>query len=667
MRRLLAVMLLVAACGGDDDSSSPKKTVYFDLDGPLDGAAEGGNTYWNLPFPSDLRLTADGGPDLAAYPNPRHAPILITLLQSAADRKGWPTMPVAYVRFTDAIPEHALSDVIAADSADVALIDIDPSSPEKGTRYPIIATTLPVDPFVSRNLVALAPRPGIVLRAKTTYAYVITSTFAPGFAQAPAFGELAAGKTPSGSRGAAAHDLYAPLWPALETAGIDAKDVLVATVFTTGDEVGRLRARSEAVRQAQSPQIQNLALRTDETLDGFCALTGTFTLPQYQQGTQPFDTMGTFMLDANDAPIAQGMMTVPVSITIPKTAMPANGYPLYQWIHGSGGSVAQLVDRGRTATPDGMPEMGKGPGWVVAKYGIAGATVAKPLNPERLVGASDYAYLNINNLAAFPYTFQQGVIEERLFTDALLDLRIAPSSIAACDATNHTSPTEMIKFDATKVMAGGQSMGGMYTNMTAAVEPRWGALVPTGAGGFWNFMILETELIPGARGIISAALGVDDSTVTFVNPGLNTLALGWEIAEPVVYMNRVNRRPLEGATVRNVYQPIPKGDENFTTSVYDATVLSYGNEQAGDQVWPTLQPALALEDLDGIVSYPVKGNIDGHTRIAVQFNGDGIIDPHYIFAQLDEVKHQYGCFLATYLRDGVPTVPAPGAITDPCP
>ena len=55
------------------------------------------------------------------------------------------------------------------------------------------------------------------------------------------------------------------------------------------------------------------------------------------------------------------------------------------------------------------------------------------------------------------------------------------------------------------------------------------------------------------------------------------------------------------------------------------------------------------------------------TRVVVQYEGDGIIDAHYLYRQNDQVKHQYGCFLASYLRDGVPTVPAPGPITDPCP
>ena len=99
----------------------------------------------------------------------------------------------------------------------------------------------------------------------------------------------------------------------------------------------------------------------------------------------------------------------------------------------------------------------------------------------------------------------------------------------------------------------------------------------------------------------------------------------------------------------------------------DQVPVVYGNEQAGAIVWPSLQDTLGLQGLDGIVSYPVKANLDGKTRVVVQYAGDGIVNSHDIYRQLDAVKHQYGCFLATYLRDGVPTVPPPNVLTHPCP
>ena len=657
MRSLIALVLVLAACGGDD---APARTAYFELDGSIATPA----TFWDLPFPSDLRLAANGAPDMTGFPNPRDVPILRALISVVDERRGWPTMPTAYVRFTAPVPDQALTTVIPATSDAAMLIDIDPSSPEIGTRYPIVAATLPTDAYVPSGLVALSPRPGTVLRGHTIYAYVIRTAFAPGFEPPPAFAALAAGKTPSGSRGAAAAALYAPLWPALEAAGVDRSDVVVATVFTTGDEVLRTRLRSEAIRASYDAQIETLALDTTATRDGFCELRGTIKMPQFQTGTQPFDMEGRFVVDASDVPAKQGEMTIPFTITLPKAAMPAAGWPLYQFFHGSGGESTDVVELGYSPTPADEPEPGKGPGYVVALHGIAAVSAAMPVNPERLPGASDYSYLNINNLAAFPFTFQQGAFEQRLLLDAMLDLQIPQAMVAACGIPAPTGGVH--RFDPTKLAAGGQSMGGMYTNMIGAIEPRYGALVPTGAGGYWNLMILETATIPGARSLLGTALGVDDSQLVFVHPGLDAMALGWEIAEPLAYMARLDRRPLPGTAARHIYEPVGKDDSYFPIDVYDAAALAYGNQQAGTAVWPSMQDALATDGLDGLAAYPVKANRDGATRVVVQFHGDGILDAHYLYRQNEEVKHQYGCFLETYVRDGLPTVVAPGGLLAPC-
>jgi hypothetical protein len=391
------------------------------------------------------------------------------------------------------------------------------------------------------------------------------------------------------------------------------------------------------------------------------------TFPQFQRGAAPFTTEGDFVLDAAGTPIAQGSLTVPLTITIPAGPMPTAGWPLYQFFHGSGGVSGGVVDLGKTLLPDGEPEVGKGPAFVVARYGLATVSAALPVNPERLPGASDYAYLNLQNLAAFPFTFQQGVFEQRLLLDALLALRIPANVVAGCTGAANTEH----RFDAAKLVAGGQSMGGMYTNLFGAVEPRVPVLVPTGAGGFWNLMILETGLIRNTRDLLGGIFETAPDELTFAHPGMSLLGSGWEIAEPLVAMSRLARRPLPGHPVRHVYQPVGKDDVYFPTTVYDAAALAYGNRQAGPSAWPAMQQSLALDELDGVVSYPVARNQAGPggamtTRVVVQFESDGIVDSHYIYRQLEEVKHQYGCFFDSYLRTGTPTVVAPAPLTAPC-
>ncbi|HRI72504.1 MAG TPA: hypothetical protein PK156_50055, partial [Polyangium sp.] len=132
------------------------------------------------------------------------------------------------------------------------------------------------------------------------------------------------------------------------------------------------------------------------------------------------------------------------------------------------------------------------------------------------------------------------------------------------------------------------------------------------------------------------------------------------------------RRPLKDAPSRPIYEPVGKGDSYFSTDLYNAVALAYGHEQAGTEVWPEMQQVLALDELQGILPYPVKNNrnaADGkpYTGVVVQYEGDGIYDPHAIYSQLDEVKYQYGCFFSTFLTSGTATVPAPASLGTPCP
>jgi len=351
--------------------------------------------------------------------------------------------------------------------------------------------------------------------------------------------------------------------------------------------------------------------------------------------------------------------------------MPAGGYPLLVYFHGSGGVSAAAVDQGRspTATADG--EKGKGPAWVVAPLGLATAASALPVNPERLPGAGETAYLNIMNLAAFRDTFRQGVLEQRMFIEALRTLAIAPAALGACNGPTLPGGATAFRFAPDRLVAQGQSMGGMYTNLIAATEPRIRAVVPTGAGGFWSYFILKTSLIPNVANSIGLLLGLARAP-TFLHPAMQLFEIQAEIIDPIAYMPRLAQRPLPGHPVRPIYQPVGKDDSYFPPVLYDAIALAYGHKQAGDVVWPTMQEALTLDGRGGLESYPVRANMrsqDGtaYTGAVIQFLGDGFYDPHAIYRQLDTVKHQYQCFFGSFLTTGTATIPAPGPLTDPCP
>lgn len=671
----LVALVALTACGGDDDLVGAT-SAYFALD--VDLSTEG--RFYDAPWPSDLRLDAEGHPIFDGFINEAArsdgTDPATNVLNIASDRPAWPTVAAGYTRFSGALSPLVETDVIPASvESPLMLIDIDPDSPERGRLYPMVANTPDADPYVPSGLLAMSMVPGFILHPERTYAYVVTNRILDAEGQpvtaAESFVALRDGGVPPGEKGGEAQSLYAPLWETLDTLGVDRSTVVSASVFTTGDIVQNTYDLTERVRAAYDLTIDNLQVDPDDgDHERFCELIGTIRFPQFQVGTPPYPTDGNFEIGADGLPVEQRTIDAPVVITLPKGEMPTDGYPLVMYFHGSGGVAGQVVDRGYMP-PGGVETKGEGPAFVLAAHGFATVGSAHPVNPERLgdPGASSIAYLNLDNLRAFRDTFRQGIIEQRLYLDALLELEIDPATVAGCTGMTLPAGATSYKIDPQPVMAMGQSMGGMYTNLIGAVEPRIEAVVPTGAGGLWSYFILETELV-GGRTLLPIVLGTE-AELSFLHPALALLETAWEAAEPAVYMPRLARRPLEGHPARPIYEPIGQGDSFFPVQLYDRIVLAYGHPQAGDQVWPEMQTSLSLAGLDGFLDYPVENNLqsatgDTFTGIAVQYAGDGFSDPHSIYAQLDEVKYQYGCFLETFYTTGTATVLAPAALGTPC-
>lgn len=640
--------------------------LMFDLS--VAAAADSPDTWFDFPFPSDLRLDDDGTLSVAAIPNPNRQPIVAGLVQAADALRGHSMLPVAWFRFDGPVADSPLDDAISATSAAPALlIDIDPDSPYHGQLAPVVADALTADPYTPDNVLAVGVYPGWVLEPSTTYAFVLRRSWGDDSGAPLGVPEALWNMAHGGSSGDAEVDAaYGPLWDALDRVGVAGDEVAAATVFTTGDPVADIFRISEALRERYDLAITDLAIDPDDGAEHarFCELHGALEVPEFQEGTPPFNTGGLFVIGEDDLPIEQRRTSIPVVINLPLGEMPAEGFPLVMYFHGSGGLSTQVVDRGEDARP------GRGPAHVLAAHGFATVGSAHPVNPERLGGvASGFDYLNLSNLKAFRDTFRQGIIEQRLYLDALLDLRIAPETVAACDGLSLPAGATAYAFDPEPVMAMGQSMGGMFANLMAPVEPRIGAVVPTGSGGFWSYFILETTLISNVGSLLATVLGTDE--LSHAHPALHMLQLAWEPVEAFVFVPRLAASPLPGHPARSIYEPVGEGDSYFPTLIFDRIALAYRNQQAGPEVWPTMQPALAQRGLHGLADYPVANNrtsVDGdaYTGVVVQWANDGVHDGHEVFQYFDEVKHQYGCFLETYYRTGTATLPAPAPLGTTC-
>mgnify|MGYP003349898810 CR=1 FL=1 len=123
----LSVALGVSACTGKKTDTPPPPApegtqASFNIAADTASAV----TFFDMPFPGDLRLTATGTPNLAGYPNPGRNTLVKNLIAVAAERKGWPVVPTAYFSFSAALADRHLTDPIAADKASpILLIDVD--------------------------------------------------------------------------------------------------------------------------------------------------------------------------------------------------------------------------------------------------------------------------------------------------------------------------------------------------------------------------------------------------------------------------------------------------------------------------------------------------------------------------------------------------------------
>ena len=624
------------------------------------------NSFYNLPYPNDLRLNPDGSPDLSGLPTPDNDIFAQNLKSIASSSPGFPTNSVGYFRFNLPVAQQDFNQVIAADTdSPILLVDIDPDSPDRGQLLPTVASTFRPDlSYVPPFLLSVAPAPGIVLEPERTYAYVVKDSLNDATGRplgvSQTLNKLINGDTPPGELGVEAQELYQPLWETLDDIEVNPNDVAAATVFTTGNVVSDFAQLSDEVLERYDVTIEGLKLDPEDGASNprFYELHGTVQMPQFQQGTPPYNTGGLFEFAPDGSLIEQRTEEVPVVITIPKTPMPDGGYPLVAYYHGSNGLSTQVVDRGPLTEPDGESTPGQGPAYVVAEKGFAALGSALPLNPERFPDNVPDSYLNPLNLAAYRDTFRQTVIEQRLLLEALEDLEI-PSEIIGNDGDALLPPGETdFRFQTSPVMALGQSYGAQVANITSAIEPKIGAVVPTGSPSYFPLLISENELAPVA-GLVLGTL----QEINPLYPALNLLGTAWEAVDPIVYMPYLAKRPLPGHPVRSIYQPLGQGDTQVPEAVFNASALATGVQQAGSIFWSEMQESLALAGLDGIASYPVANNLlsaDGtpYTGVVLQYQGDGIADPHGIFAQLDEVKEQYSSFFESFQETGVAVVPA---------
>src|SRR5207244_1553734 len=121
-----------------------------------------------------------------------------------------------------------------------------------------------------------------------------------------------------------------------------------ATTFTTGDPTSDMKALRDAVyRDVPAPPAPTML--TWLSGGSFDEYDGVYDAPFYQQGTVPFltpDQGGTIAFDAQGRPALVRIDHLRFAMSVPRSAMPASGYPMVLYAHGTGGDYRSFISEG---------------------------------------------------------------------------------------------------------------------------------------------------------------------------------------------------------------------------------------------------------------------------------------------------------------------------------
>ncbi len=522
--------------------------------------------YLDHPFPSDIRRDPDGHVHLGGMLNST----LNVIVQQYQDATiglldGFSPAAAAYFTFDGDLdttlfpptPPDALSP-----SSVIQLIDVDPASPELGKRKLLEWYFRNVEGglYWVPHTLAVSPAHGYPLRPSTRYALVVTqdARSLDGGAVLPSKDLLEVLELlPTSGHSKPTHDLFAPGVAELENVGITRDRIAQLTVFTTNDPTAELfRVIDDVKTDFPAPTIEpsswtfvskNLFSEIYEGVYG--------PAPNYQAGLLPFVNPGDgggFVFDANGHPVLQSTFNMRFSLVVPTQSncpMPAQGYPLALYAHGTGGSFEsvwrELGGFGTTLPPKCIAAMGVDQIFHGARPG------APPPNDPNYENDVDLLFFNLVNPIAARTNGRQGAVDvvqqARLFTETQATI---PPII--------TIGNREISFDKSKLLFVGHSQGGVNGPLFLAADDQTRGGVLSGTGAMITVALLEKTLPPpSVAGAVRTLLGLDSADysdeLNLFHPIINLAQTIVDTTDPLHYMPYIISNPRHGIA-KSIYQ-----------------------------------------------------------------------------------------------------------------
>jgi hypothetical protein len=714
----LVTLVTLGACGNSASTSGPLHKAGADKLSSVESMFTipasleqlDGEHFFDHPWPSDLRRDPDGSIHYAGFYNPHNAPVITQYVDTFKGLLyGFSPAAPGYLRFTGDIDPTSLPKAppdSLPSSATLQLIDIDPTSPERGHRR-LVEWFWQKEKgvyWVSDTL-AVQPALGYPLLPNTRYAYVVTTgvrdTKGLAIRPSPELEEIL-GLAAVTDKTKAARALFAPAVAELEKDGVPAKSVAHVAFFTTNDPTAELKAVRDTVRaDFPPPTVDDATWVVDPPeAEGISATpflpqgTGTdFDVyqgwygpaPNYQAGKIPFANFGDgggFVFDKSGRAVLQSTFNMRFTFVVPNTTkcpMPAAGYPMVMYAHGTGGDYRSIVEE--------FPSIGD----VLAQHCLASMGVdqifhgVRPGAPIEYDGPNEtnpdpgyqngveLLFFNLINIVAARTNGRQSAIDvvqqARLFTDSHVSV---PASVSLTKAP--------ILFDPSRLLFFGHSQGGLNGPLFLAVDDQVRGGVLSGSGSMLTIALLEkTSPQPSVASLVKLLLGLtttEGAELNLFHPALAMAQTLIDTLDPIHYVGDIFQHPRPGFAPKSIYQT----EGTYSDGLGDSFAPPHGIEVESvalglPRMAPGIHPVIEAEwgkiaDVT-IPAAGLTGNLAGGKASGVlaqwkpscstetvpcpDENGDG----HYVVFEVPACHEQAAQFCENLAADPVGRVPAP--------
>ena len=414
---------------------------------------------------------------------------------------------------------------------------------------------------------------------------------------------------------------------------------------------------------AERAQAKDWAAK--EQVSGYSVYEGNYgPSPNYQSGTVPYKKPadgGAFVF-ANGKPQLQNTFDLRFALVVPEAQacpMPAAGYPIVLYAHGTGGDYRSFIGDGTAAALAGQ---------CLASMGIdqifhGTRPGAPPENDPNHDTDIELLFFNFDNVAAARTNNRQSgvdvVQQARLFTDTKIQV---PAAIAKGGAA--------VTFDPTRVTFFGHSQGGLNGPLFLAGTDLARGGVLSGAGSDLRIALLEKTKpvdIPAAVKLLVGLSNADEATeLTIFHPVLALVQSLVDATDTIHYGRTITREPRTGHIAKSIYQTEGinadgSGDNYAPPHGIEALSVAMGLPRQAPGIRTVQEEQWSgITDLtvpsDGVSGNLANGSASG---VLAQWPPKAGSDGHFVVFDIPAARKQAAVFCKNLSDDPKGKIPAP--------